>query len=549
MLLFTSASLVGCATDSADDEIECLPGDIDCAPADGADGKGDGFDFKNDPVRMSQRLNYRLAELPMSGTRTMPVWKDQYPEAVGRADVAWADTYWPTYEGGHNNRWQGASEKSPIEKYDAAFNNAQGCATQPDRIDGPGAKAKWDEYYQCAGPATKWQSREFQGAGDLHNGIDDDGDGITDDRGPDGNVDGIATWWGTCHAWAPASLMVPEPQQAVTVNGVTFSVGDIKALTQNAFDSTGAVMLGGRCNAMTIEHSVTGSANEACADVNPGALHVVFTNFLGIANLSLVEDRTANFEIWNQAVMGYDITSQTKVTASAANQCVGASGSTWTFNTNAKELFDVRMTAKYLTESGAEAEPVGSRNNIRTDRYHYILELNSDGKIIGGRYCTDSTNNHVDFLWAPTGQFNPSNPSVSLSKVKELIAKSVAMQGGGGGDAKVFTATGGAIPDNSTVGASVEIPVTGVSGSPSLSVSLNITHTYRGDLLVELFREGTKVKTLHDRSGGSQDNLIQTYTLTSGEVGSNPNVRWTVKVTDTAAIDTGTIGEVKLSFE
>ncbi|HEU0032035.1 MAG TPA: proprotein convertase P-domain-containing protein [Kofleriaceae bacterium] len=546
MLLLTSVNLIGCAADSSEDE--CLPGDIDCAPA-GADGKADGFDFKNDPVRMSQHLNYRLAELPKTGKRTNPVWKNEYPAAVGVADVAWADTYWPTSEGSHNNRWQGDTVKSPLEKYDAAFNNAAGCAEYPSSFYGSGAKAEWDKYYACAGPAAKWQSQEFQGGGEMHDGIDNDGDGKTDEFGSNG-VDGIEGWWGTCHAWSPASMLVPEPQHSVDVNGVTFEVGDIKALAQNAFDSTSAVMLGGRCNSREISHTVTGSANDECSDVNPGALHIVMTNFLGIANLALVEDRTANFEVWNQPVMGYDITKQDKVTASAANSCVGATGDTWKYNTSARELYEVNMTVQYLTEGHPSTTPLGSRNNIRTDRYHYILELNSDGKVIGGRYCTDSENSHVDFLWSPTGSFHPSNPNVNVSKVKELIAKSVAPVGGGGGggNEKVFTATPAApIPDNSSTGVSVDLAVAGLTGSPTATVNVDITHTYRGDLLVELYKDGTKVKTLSDRTGGSQANLVQSYTLTSSEAAGG-NGKWTLKVTDTAAVDTGTVNKFEMRF-
>src|SRR5436305_1311913 len=114
------ALLVGCASEP--NTSDCLPGDIDCAPPGGGGGKADGYDYKNDPQRMSQHLNYRLAELPKKGERKTPVWKDQYPAAVGVSAPVWADTYWPTSQGSHNNRWQGPSIKSPLEKYDAAFN-------------------------------------------------------------------------------------------------------------------------------------------------------------------------------------------------------------------------------------------------------------------------------------------------------------------------------------------------------------------------------------------------------------------------------------------
>src|SRR5258706_6747019 len=162
LLAFTllgSIHLVGCADTSEDD---CQPGDIDCSP-DGGGGKADGWDTTNDPAQMATHLQYTLSKLPKKGTRTKPVWKTTYPEAVGKSAVTWADTYWPTSEGSHNNRWQGADIKSPLEKYDAAFNSAPGCAIYPDAFYGTGAKAKWDTYYKCAGPAAKWQSQEFQG--------------------------------------------------------------------------------------------------------------------------------------------------------------------------------------------------------------------------------------------------------------------------------------------------------------------------------------------------------------------------------------------------
>jgi hypothetical protein len=484
---FTMLSFAGCAFDELADE-DCLPGDIDCNEHIGTDGKTDGWDYKNNPQRLSQALQYKLSELPLKGDLETPTWKDRYPDAVRRAPVAWSDTYWPTYDGSHNRRWQGSSVKSPLEKYDQAFNGAAGCSTMPARLAGPGAKQEWDTYAGCAGPAAKWQTREYQGGGDMHDGIDNDGDGVVDDRGPDGAIDGIATWWGSCHAWAPASLVVPEPQQAVTVNGVRFEVGDIKALIQNTFDSTSAVMLGGRCNSKEIMHGPSTSANNECSDLNPGALHVVITNFLGIGQLPLIEDRTANYEVWNQGVLGYEITQQNETSAQAANQCVGATGNTWSYNRDAAKLYDVKMTVKYLTEGDASITPLGFADYTRTDRYHYILEVNGSGKVIGGRYCTDSTNSHVDFFWSPTGNHSPTNPHVKKDKVLELVAKAVAQEGGGGGTpGRSFSATpGSAIPDNDATGVSVDVPVSGLSGSLGLTVSVDITHTNKGDLEVKL---------------------------------------------------------------
>jgi hypothetical protein len=546
--LFALSLALGCAAPGTNPPAtDCQPGDIDCAPA-SSGGKADGWNDVNDPSVMAQRLDYRLAELPKKGWRNTPVWKDTYPEAVGKAATVWADTYWPTSNGSHNNRWQGPTVKSPLEKYDQAFNGAPGCDTQPPMY-GAGAKAAWDAYDQCAGPAAKWQTDTFQGAGQMHDGVDNDNDGVTDDTGADGSIDGVQGWWGTCHAWTPASELVPEPQHAVTLNGVTFEVGDIKALIQNAFDRTSSVMLGGRCNDKEITHTATGSANDACADVNPGALYVVMTNFLGLQQLPLIEDRTANYEVWNQPVVGYEVTSDDTITAAAANACVGNTGDTWTYNPDAKELHEVRMTVSYVSEGWPQTTPIGYQDNVSTDSYHFVLEISGDGKILGGRYCTDADNNHIDFLWSPTGTWEPSNPNVDVAKVRQLIKLAVADQQVSSGGTKDFSASPAlAIPDADPNGVNVDIPVSGLASATGLAVSVDITHTYRGDLVLTLLKDGQTVKTLVANQGGDAQNLVDTYTLTAAEIGGSPNGTWTLNVADTAPADTGTVNKVTLTF-
>src|SRR5690606_25960222 len=121
----------------------------------------------------------------------------------------------------------------------------------------------------------------------------------------------------------------------------------------------------------------------------------------------------------------------------------------WTYNANAKKLYEVRVTVDYLVEGYPQTTPMGFENNLSQDDYHYILELNGEGKVIGGRYCTDTTNTHIDFLWSPTGGHSPSNPYVASAKVEELVAKSVAPETTSpSGEAKEFVVTpNAAIPD------------------------------------------------------------------------------------------------------
>ncbi|MFF9913961.1 M28 family metallopeptidase [Streptomyces sp. NPDC013457] len=103
------------------------------------------------------------------------------------------------------------------------------------------------------------------------------------------------------------------------------------------------------------------------------------------------------------------------------------------------------------------------------------------------------------------------------------------------------------IPDNGAAVTST-VNVTGITGNaPSnLAVDVNIVHTYRGDLVVDLVAPDGSVYNLHNRSGGSADNIVQTYTVNaSSEVA---NGAWKLRAQDRAAIDTGYINSFKLTF-
>lgn len=551
-LSLVTSNFVACASQQEDAGDENLPGDIDNASnSGGTGGKADGFDTRyNNPALLSQSLEYRLENLPKEGRLEKAAWAARYPNAPANLAPAWSDTYWPSYNLSHNARWRGSNVKSPLELYDAAFNGAQGCETQPNENCGPSAKAKWDEYFTCAGPATKWQMQNYQYISNMFDGFDNDNNGTvddcssSDDEGPQG-------WWGTCHAWSPAALLEPEPQYPVEINGVTFTPGDIKALIQNAYDRTQAIMIGGRCNAKEINHDVNGSENEACRDTNAGVFHVVITNALGIGDVALVEDRTANFEVWNQPMVGYKITQQDEISVEKANECVGNTGSTWSYNRNAKKLVEVRLTTNYLTETHASVRPVGMDAHIAHDDYHYILELADSGKVIGGRWCSENVDDHPDFLWAPIKTNGASNPSVALANVRELIAKSLVAPGGNGtGEVvKVMESTPALeIPDNSPAGASVEFIVSEVTAASALDITVDVAHTYRGDLSVVLSKDGREVKTLFQNEGGSADNLAETFRVSKAEIGADLNGKYSVLFVDNAGQDIGTINKVKLSF-
>ncbi|MFD0424779.1 M28 family metallopeptidase [Streptomyces parvus] len=105
-----------------------------------------------------------------------------------------------------------------------------------------------------------------------------------------------------------------------------------------------------------------------------------------------------------------------------------------------------------------------------------------------------------------------------------------------------------AIPD---AGAAVTsaVAVTGRTGNApaALQVGVDIKHTYRGDLVVDLVApDGSAYRLKNSSSGDSADNVITTYTVNaSGEVA---NGSWKLRVQDVYRSDTGYIDSWKLTF-
>ena len=120
--------------------------------------------------------------------------------------------------------------------------------------------------------------------------------------------------------------------------------------------------------------------------------------------------------------------------------------------------------------------------------------------------------------------------------------------GGGGGSQTYSNGTDYSIPDNTAAGISSPITVSGRSGNAgsSVPVAVGIVHSYRGDLVVDLVAPDGSVYNLHNRSGGSADNIDSTYTL---NLSSEPlNGTWNLRASDRAGSDTGYINSWSITF-
>jgi subtilisin-like proprotein convertase family protein len=96
-----------------------------------------------------------------------------------------------------------------------------------------------------------------------------------------------------------------------------------------------------------------------------------------------------------------------------------------------------------------------------------------------------------------------------------------------------------AIVDLGTVESAVTISgCTGNAGAAS-TVQVNIIHTYIGDLVVSVVAPDNSAYVLHNRTGGSADNINQTYTVNLSSESANGT--WKLRVQDAVANDVGRI--------
>ncbi|MGG8406826.1 S8 family peptidase [Streptomyces sp. 12297] len=104
-----------------------------------------------------------------------------------------------------------------------------------------------------------------------------------------------------------------------------------------------------------------------------------------------------------------------------------------------------------------------------------------------------------------------------------------------------------AIPDNGGA-VSSSIAVTGRTGNApaALKVNVDIRHSYRGDLVIDLVAPNGTVKRLQNSSSDSADNVITTYTVDASALPANGT--WQLRVQDVAAADTGYINSWSLGF-
>lgn len=169
---------------------------------------------------------------------------------------------------------------------------------------------------------------------------------------------GTPNWHGHCNGWAAAAIRHAEPQHSVTRNGVAFSPADIKALLAELYIYNDVEDLSG-----------------SSANIQAGLFHAVVTNWLGRGAHPLGMEADPGREKWNYPAFAFSSTSKKR----------------------SERQVEVKLNLAYAKESQGEYQE--SPRIQRTKSFHYRLDLNPGGEIVGGEFYSDSA--RIDMLWVP----------------------------------------------------------------------------------------------------------------------------------------------------
>ena len=119
--------------------------------------------------------------------------------------------------------------------------------------------------------------------------------------------------------------------------------------------------------------------------------------------------------------------------------------------------------------------------------------------------------------------------------------------GGTGGTQTYTNSTPTSIPDVSTITSTINVSGRTGNAPTNAQVAVNITHTYRGDLKIDLLAPDGSVYALKASSGtDSADNVVATYTANLSTEALNG--AWKLRVQDVAAGDVGTLNSWSVTF-
>ncbi len=268
---------------------------------------------------------------------------------------------------GHDYPDRGGGTINALRRYDYAFHGGRSVAAAWERED-TGQTGR--------GGRPEW----VRGRGFFRNLF----------AGAGGRRSNVPNWYGHCNGWTAAAIRHAAPERSVTRNGVVFSPADIKGLLAEIYMYSDSDFLGGEDFA-----------------INPALMHVVLANWLGRGSHPVGIETTLGEEKWNYPAYAFAM--------SSADRGEGT--------------IEVKMNLAYSMSTRQEFDFAQHIKHVKY--FHYDLNLDEDGRIIGGEYYRDSS--QMDMLWVPMRPVQAGeegnkrgNPHVDVDEVLAIWRDSVS---------------------------------------------------------------------------------------------------------------------------
>ena len=224
----------------------------------------------------------------------------------------------------------------------------------------------------------------------------------------------------------------------------------------------------------------------------------------------------------------------------ATSQSVSVSTLTVTLSTSQKNAINGMSTPQLDIDAGAVSDISTNQITAAIDR---------------------PINSGVDNTPPRLASIERSNPAAATTDSQTLVYEVTFSEAVTGVDAADFELSPGSpgtdfrtyaysstpslhVPYNVSKTDTITVPASATA--TSVSVSVDITHDYIGDLLVQLVAPDGTARTLHNRTGGSSDDIVKTYAPGFGSVSINGD--WQLRIHDDYDGDEGTLNSWTLTL-
>jgi subtilisin-like proprotein convertase family protein len=310
----------------------------------------------------------------------------------------------------------------------------------------------------------------------------------------------------------------------------TPSSGSVTAGASTTFTINTAVLTG---TAETINLSVAGLPAGVTASFSPASVVAGGTSTLTVTAAATAAATTA----------------QLTVTGTAASATHSANIALTVVNGNQAPTVTITAPTAGSTVSGTitvsanAADADGTVASVRFDL--------PNGTTVTDTTAPYSTTFNTALVADGAGVQFKAQATDNAGATSALAAVSVTVQNGAPTCINgTFNATGLplSIPDNNATGVTSSLAVTGNGTVSTLALSMNLTHTFRGDLVVTLISPGGTQFLVSNRAGGSADNIILTNSAVVAFNGQTAAGTWQLKVQDLAGADVGALNSWSLTI-